>query len=259
MFASFRAGLVAALFAFACVASLVPLSTPQAFAQSKPERAFQREDLDQAAVRLEGQIKTDAGQVNKPAAQLRREMEEAFKKNDFKLGLQLLGQIVTTDPQDAASWLRLARSVMQIRPANDRERTLLLERGATAGYIAYTRSQNQLEQGEALQIIGRSYAERRVWRPALDALRLSLELRETADIRSLYEKLRDEHGFRLLDYTVEADAASPRACFQFSETLPGKRTDFTPLWAGQNTQGCVDVPAGTLTQRLIAAWHGASD
>lgn len=37
------------------------------------------------------------------------------------------------------------------------------------------------------------------------------------------------------------------------------RTDFTPLWAGQNTQGCVDVPAGTLTQRLIAAWHGASD
>ncbi len=39
------------------------------------------------------------------------------------------------------------------------------------------------------------------------------------------------HGFRLLDYTVDADAASPRVCFQFSEDLPGKRTDFSPFVA----------------------------
>ena len=106
---------------------------------------------------------------------------------------------------------------------------------------------NPAEQGEALQIIGRSFAERRVWRPALDALRLSLELREAADIRSLYERLRDEHGFRLLDYTVDADAASPRACFQFSETLPGKRTDFTPFVSvpGQ------DRPAVTANEKQL--------
>src|SRR5439155_11312210 len=42
---------------------------------------------------------------------------------------------------------------------------------------------------------------------------------------------REDHGFRLLDYTVDADAASPRASFQFSETLPGKRTDFSPFVA----------------------------
>ncbi len=116
----------------------------------------------------------------------------------------MLGQIVSVEPDDATSWLRLARSVAQIRPANDRERALLLERAATAGYIAYERSDKQAEQAEALQIIGRSYADRRVWRPALDALRLSLEMREVADIRAQYEKLREEHGFRLLDYTVDA-------------------------------------------------------
>ena len=43
--------------------------------------------------------------------------------------------------------------------------------------------------------------------------------------------MREDHGFRLLDYTVDADAASPRACFQFSEELPGKRTDFSPFVA----------------------------
>ncbi|MET0278670.1 MAG: MG2 domain-containing protein, partial [Pseudorhodoplanes sp.] len=247
MFALARAGIFAALFAFACVLSGAIFASLPAEAQGAPEKLFQREDLDQAAVRLEGQIKIDAGQVTKPAPQLRREMEDAFKKNDFKLGLQLLGQIVTVTPEDSAAWLRLARSVMQIRPANDRERTLLLERGATAGYIAYGRSQNQLEQGEALQIIGRSYSERRVWRPALDALRLSLDLREAADIRSLYERMRDEHGFRLIDYTVDADAASPRACFQFSETLPGKRTDFTPFVSvpGQ------DRPAVTANEKQL--------
>ncbi len=43
--------------------------------------------------------------------------------------------------------------------------------------------------------------------------------------------MRADHGFRLLDYSVDSDAASPRACFQFSEALPGRRTDFSPFVA----------------------------
>src|SRR6201991_4287704 len=42
--------------------------------------------------------------------------------------------------------------------------------------------------------------------------------------------MRDEHGFRLLDYTVDSDGATPRACFQFSEEL-AKRVDFSPFVA----------------------------
>src|SRR5437762_4111627 len=42
--------------------------------------------------------------------------------------------------------------------------------------------------------------------------------------------MRDEHGFRLLDYTVDSDGATPRACFQFSEDL-AKRVDFAPFVA----------------------------
>src|SRR5262249_54759831 len=85
------------------------------------------------------------------------------------------------------------------------------------------------------------------WRPALDALRVSLELREVAEVRQQYERLREDHGFRLLDYTVDSDAASPRACFQFSEDLPGKRTDFSPYVsvAGQ------DKPALSVQERQL--------
>ena len=63
-------------------------------------------------------------------------------------------------------------------------------------------------------------------------------MREVADVRGQYEKMRDEHGFRLLDYTVDSDGATPRACFQFSEDL-AKRVDFSPFVALAGT----DKPA----------------
>src|SRR5215467_6383303 len=212
------------------------------------DRSFKRDDLADAAIKLEAQIKAEAGQVSKPAAALRREADAAFQRNDFRSGMQILGQIVAVAPDDSANWLRLAKTVLQIRPSNDREKSLLLERAATAAYIAYQRSTgNAGEEAEALVVIARTYADRSVWRPALDALRISLDLREVAEVRQQYERLREDHGFRLLDYTVDADAAAPRVCFQFSEDLPGKRTDFSPFVAvaGQ------DKPALSVQDRQL--------
>src|SRR5258705_3306529 len=213
----------------AYAAALVLLLSVPAIAADK---SFKRDDLGDAAIKLEAQIKAEAGKVTKPAAALRREADAAFQRNDFRSGMQILGQIVAVAPDDGANWLRLAKSVLQIRPSNDREKSLLLERAATAAYIAYVRSTgNASEEAESLVVVSRSYAERSVWRPALDALRISLDLREVADVRQQYERLREDHGFRLLDYSVDSDSASPRVCFQFSEDLPGKRTDFSPFVA----------------------------
>ena len=210
----------------AYAAALVLLLSVPAIAADK---SFKRDDLADAAIKLEAQIKAEAGQVTKSAAALRREADAAFQRNDFRSGMQILGQIVTVAPDDSANWLRLAKTVLQIRPSNDREKTLLLERAATAAYIAYQRSSNSSEEAESLVVVGRSFGDRSIWRPALDALRVSLDLREVAEVRQQYERLREDHGFRLLDYSVDADAASPRACFQFSEDLPGKRADFSPF------------------------------
>ena len=161
---------------------------------------------------------------------MRTDADAAFKRSDFRTGLQILGQIAAIAPEDSGNWLRLARTIFQIRPANSSEQTFLLERASTAAYIAYQRAGNPGEEADALAVLGRAMSERKLLRPALDALRLSLDLREVADVRGQYEKMRDEHGFRLLDYTVDSDSASPRACFQFSEDL-AKRTDFAPFLA----------------------------
>jgi alpha-2-macroglobulin len=194
------------------------------------DKAFKRDDLADSAIKLEAQIKSEAGPVAKSNATLKTDADAAFRRSDFRTGLQILGQIAATTPEDSGNWLRLARTIFKIRPANSSEQTFLLERASTAAYIAYQRAGNPGEEADALAVLGRALSERTLWRPALDSLRLSLDMREVADVRGQYEKLRDEHGFRLLDYTVDSDSASPRACFQFSEDL-AKRTDFAPFVA----------------------------
>src|SRR5438552_1902674 len=92
MRAFFRAGFIAAL------ATLVSFS---AIAAEKP---FQRDDLADAAIKLEGQIKQDAGTVAKPVATLLREAaaspracfqfseELPGKRTDFSPFVALAGQ-----------------------------------------------------------------------------------------------------------------------------------------------------------------------
>ena len=217
MLASVRAGVIAALVILACAVS---------FAADKP---FQREDLADGSIKLEARIKAEAGTVAKPLAALRRDIDAATARREFRSVSQLLGQIIAMAPNDAGNWLRFARATTQIPPSDERERTALLERASIAAYVAYQRAGNRNEEADALIILGRIFAERKLWRPALDSLQLSLDLRDAPDVRGLYEQLRDQHGFRLLDYTVDSDAASPRVCFQFSEALAGKRTDYAPF------------------------------
>src|SRR5471032_2625498 len=230
-----RAGLAAALMMLAV------------FPAVSADKAYQRKDLDEAAIKLEAQIKSDAGTVTKQAAALRRDADAAFQKNDFRTGMMVLGQVVTTEPADAASWLRLSRTVLQIKPRDDKERALLLDRASTSAYIAYQRATDRNLEADSLTVLGRALTDLKEWRPALDALRLSLDMRETADLRGQYERLRIEHGFRYLNYSVDTDSVSPRACFQFSEALPGRRTDFSPFVAVAG----VDRPAVSINDKQL--------
>jgi hypothetical protein len=114
MLALMRASLTAALLMFSCVS---------AFPADKP---YHRDDLAEAAVRLEGQIKADAGTVAKPLAALRRDADAAFARNDLQGGMQILGQIVAAAAGDTAECCA-CRDDPSDRPADDRERATLLD------------------------------------------------------------------------------------------------------------------------------------
>ena len=112
--------------------------------------------------------------------------------------------------------------------ANDRYD--LVTRGATAAYAAYQHSTTPDTQAAALAALADLLARHEQWRPALDALKASLDRRDSVDVRKTYEAMRAEHGFRFLDYKVDNESALPRVCFNFSEPL-ARRTDFSPYVA----------------------------
>ena len=68
----------------------------------------------------------------------------------------VLGQLVAAAPDDATSWLRLSRAVLQIKPRDDREKALLLDRASTAAYIAYQRARDRNVEADSLSVLGRT-------------------------------------------------------------------------------------------------------
>src|SRR5258708_4387238 len=144
-----------------CAALALGMVTAQA-----ADKAFKRDDLADSAVKLEAQIKSEAGAVAKSGATLRTDADTAFKRSDFRTGLQTLGQIAATAPDDSGNWLRLARTIFQIRPANSSEQTFFLERASTAAYLAYHRAANPQDEAAALGVLRRALSDRKLWRPA---------------------------------------------------------------------------------------------
>ena len=134
------------------------------------DKAFKRDDLADSAIKLEAQIKSEGGAVSKSSATLKSDADAAFRRNDLRSGLQILGQIATVTPEDSGNWLRLARTIFQIRPSTTSEETFFMERASTAAYIAYQRAGNPQDEADALAVLGRALSERKLWRPALGQL-----------------------------------------------------------------------------------------
>ena len=182
-----------------CATLVLGLVTAQA-----ADKAFKRDDLADSAIKLEAQIKSEAG----PVAKSRRNACEPTPTPPSNATIsgpacKSSGKSPPPRRRTAPTGCGSPAPFSRSGPPTRSEQTFLLERASTAAYIAYQRAGNAGDEADALAVLGHAMSERKLWRPALDALRLSLDLREVADVRGQYEKMRDEHGFRLLDYTVE--------------------------------------------------------
>ena len=148
---------------------------------------------------------------------------------------------VVADEKDAEAWIGLARALLAIQPDPNRssERYELPLNASAAAYTAYQRAETAPLKATALAVLGEALKKRSYFRPAIDALKGSLELAENPDVRRSYEALRAEHGFRLVDYKLDTDAASPRLCLQFSEQLARGDVDFAKFVSvgGKDPQG----------------------
>lgn len=236
------------LAALAC-GLVITLSGPVAAQQ----KAFIREDLRDAAIRLETDLRREGGNAAaKPAAGWRADAAAALRGNNLRGAATAAAAAVAAEPRDPQNWLSFATTALGIANATQdwSIRYTNRERASTAAYAAYERTRTRPDEAAALAVLGRAFVAREMWRPALDAWRASLAANENALLRAEFQKLREERGFRIVDYKVDNDAATPRICFNFSEPLARGRIDFAPFVVVQgianpavtaeNRQLCVD-------------------
>jgi alpha-2-macroglobulin len=193
---------------------LLLTATAAAAAEVKP---FAREDMASDAVRLTETLRIATAAIGaevkgKTPEQLRK---EAAAESDFGAAEKLAGAAVTAAPKDPANWLAYADVAVKADDAKADNRYDLVTRGATAAYAAYERSSTPEAQAEALAVLGDLLARHELWRPALDALKASLGRRDSIDVRKTYEAMRAEHGFRIVDYKVDNESASPASASIF--------------------------------------------
>lgn len=207
------------------------------------QKAYVRTDLAADGQRLEERLKREVSAGTRPAAISLRDGEAAMARGDARAALPQANAAVVADPNNAAAWRLMARAANAIEPRDYRERWELRERAVSAAYLAYQRSANRNDEAASLAVLARTFERNELWRPALTTFRLSLDLQDNAQLRASYESLREKRGFRLISNKVDADAASPRACFEFSEPLARGRVDFAPYVAISGGKGDFAVSA----------------
>ncbi len=216
MVAWFRAGLAAALLIFVSIPA------------SADDKAFEDDALDEAAITLAADLKNESGTVELPVIKLKEQAAVQLRKQDLEGAAFTYGQIVTVAPEDSTAWRRLADIWLAIPPDETDDGSVRYRNARTAAYIAYRRATTPKQEAAGLATLATAFGKGGDWRPALNALHLALTLDDNQGLKVTYDQLREKYGFRVADFSVDSDAASPRACFQFTEHLL-KRADFSPF------------------------------
>ncbi|HEX9882246.1 MAG TPA: MG2 domain-containing protein, partial [Hyphomicrobium sp.] len=222
---------------FFALVLLFPIA--QATAQEQP---FAHHDVEGDAQRYETYLKANWQLDGRDGPALRSEGDRMLASDPRTASRSYAGAVVA-DAQDAAAWLGLARSLLAVPPDPNKgsERYDLPVNASGAAYLAYQRAQETQLKANALVVLAAALQRRSYWRPAIDALKTSLALSDDASVHQLYDKLRAEHGFRMVDYKTESESATPRLCLQFSESLSRGQVDFAKFVSvdGKDPQGVV--------------------
>ncbi|HET6388324.1 alpha-2-macroglobulin [Hyphomicrobium sp.] len=190
------------------------------------DKPFLHSGIAADAKRYETYLKANWKPDGKPPAALKSEAEKVFA-TDPRAASRALANAVAADDKDSAAWTRLAEALLAIKadPNSNGERYDLPIYASGAAYRGYERANDVAQKAHALFVLGRTLEARSYWRPAIDALSMSLALADDQTTREAYDRLRGEYGFRMTDYKTDNDATPPRLCLQFSEDLSRTQTD----------------------------------
>ncbi len=190
------------------------------------DKSFAHQGVAADAKRYEATLKASWKPDGKKPGELKLEAAKTLAA-DPRAASRMLVSIVAAEPKDGESWIKLAQALLAIKPDPDKsqERYDLPVNASAAAYRGYELAKDVAAQARALAVLGQTLERRSYWRPAIDAMKMSIDLADNQPVREYYDKLRAEHGFRMMDYKTDAEATPPRVCLQFSEDLARTQSD----------------------------------
>ena len=144
-------------------------------------------------------------------------------ENNVRNASFFYAQAAGVNPKSVRNWLGLTRTVLAMEPKDSNEKYKLPRIAVHSAINAYRLSWTPSTRADALRMLALGLERRKLYRPAIEAYKESLGVVDSVVVREAYLKLRAEHGFRVIENTVDSDSSSPRICVQFSEDLATDR------------------------------------
>ncbi|MET0314421.1 MAG: alpha-2-macroglobulin family protein, partial [Hansschlegelia sp.] len=235
----FARGLAAAAFA-----ALIGWGAP---ARADPPKAYENREATESALKLEARLKRESASDKRSVADLIKQGVAQIRASSWRDASVTMALAAGKDPNNEQAWRNLSVSLTRVETDDYDEKTNLRDQAVGAAWKAFEVSPDPKTRARALAVLANAYAVKEEWRPALDAYKASLAQTDSQEVKNAYDAMRAEHGFRALDYSVDSDAAAPRACVQFSEDLAKGRVDFSPYVVLKG----VDAPAVTAEGQQI--------
>ncbi|SMH41591.1 alpha-2-macroglobulin family protein [Maritimibacter sp. HL-12] len=136
--------------------------------------------------------------------------------------------VLTDAGQDWADYARLANAV-GFATSDQSERNKLYQTALEAAVSGYLRAASPAVEANALTEMATALENLGRGRQMIPALRLAQAASPRDDTAAAIDRAVGLYGFRVTDSSVESDAASPRICAQFSESLVETGVDYAPF------------------------------
>ncbi|XDA98517.1 alpha-2-macroglobulin family protein [Sulfitobacter sp. LCG007] len=128
----------------------------------------------------------------------------------------------------AEFWLAYSELVLRLRD-DVPDRNTLRDEAVPAAVNAYLRTGVAALRAAALMSLSDALQAQGRGRDAIPALRLTQDIAPGEDVARALDDAIAKFGFRVVDNSVESDAARPRICVEFSEALAGAGVDYEPF------------------------------
>ena len=207
---------------------------PDVEAERISELTFLAQSYVDGARRLLGQMQESGADGGDLAGKVEA-AERSKAAGDYLQALTLYGQAIAIAPDRFDLWSAYTDTAVRASSDDWEVQQMLAENRISGAVNSYLRAVTPQDRAYALQLLGWSLADRSDWKPAIRAYRESLALVDSDSVRATYETMLAEHGFRIIDHVVEADAAAPRICLNFSDRLAARDLgDFISVEGGAN-------------------------